>query len=52
MIKFSHSPDNILTKAVDLWSFGICILELANGKPPHRSSALRAMFTAGTVGKK
>eukprot|EP01087_Luapelamoeba_hula_P007663 TRINITY_DN1870_c2_g1_i5.p1 TRINITY_DN1870_c2_g1~~TRINITY_DN1870_c2_g1_i5.p1 ORF type:complete len:726 (+),score=157.07 TRINITY_DN1870_c2_g1_i5:1333-3510(+) len=36
--------------AVDIYSFAICILELANGQPPHRKSALKAMFIAGTTG--
>ncbi|KAK5575600.1 hypothetical protein RB653_006733 [Dictyostelium firmibasis] len=28
----------------DIWSFGICILELLFKKPPHRDSRLKAMF--------
>jgi serine/threonine protein kinase len=36
--------------AVDIWSFAICLLELANGEPPNRRSALKAMFVAGTEG--
>jgi len=36
--------------AVDIWSFAICLLELANGQPPNRKSALKAMFVAGTTG--
>jgi len=35
---------------VDIWSFAICLLELANGQPPNRKSSLRAMFIAGTEG--
>jgi serine/threonine protein kinase len=35
---------------VDVWSLGVCLMELANGKPPHSRSGFRAMFTAGTVG--
>lgn len=35
---------------VDIWSFAICLLELANGQPPNRKSSLKAMFTAGTEG--
>ena len=27
--------------AVDIWSFAICVLELANGQPPNRRSALK-----------
>ncbi|EAL72401.1 hypothetical protein DDB_G0270102 [Dictyostelium discoideum AX4] len=28
----------------DIWSFGICILELLFKKPPHRDSRMKAMF--------
>lgn len=34
----------------DLWSFAICLLELANGEPPNRKSPVRAMFLAATEG--
>jgi len=34
----------------DIWSFAICILELANKQPPHRKSSVRAMFVAATGG--
>ncbi|EGC35711.1 hypothetical protein DICPUDRAFT_151903 [Dictyostelium purpureum] len=34
----------------DIWSFAICLLELANGEPPHRKSSLTAMFTTATEG--
>jgi len=40
----------IYAHSVDIWSFAICLLELANGQPPNRRSALKAMFVAGTVG--
>lgn len=36
--------------AVDIWSFAICLMEVANGHPPNRRSSIKAMFTAGTVG--
>lgn len=26
---------------VDIWSFAICLLELANGQPPNRKSSLK-----------
>lgn len=35
---------------VDIWSFAICLLELANGAPPHEHSATKAMFIAATEG--
>mmetsp|Transcript_12630 Transcript_12630/g.14054 ORF Transcript_12630/g.14054 Transcript_12630/m.14054 type:complete len:472 (-) Transcript_12630:290-1705(-) len=34
----------------DIWSFGICMMELANGAPPCKSSSVLAMFTAATKG--
>lgn len=36
----------------DVWSLAICLLELANGKPPNRKSPIRAMFYAATEGIK
>jgi serine/threonine protein kinase len=32
----------------DVWSFGICIMEFANGVTPNRKSSLKAMFVAAT----
>jgi len=35
---------------VDIWSFGICLMEMANGHPPNRKSSFQAMFVAATTG--
>ena len=35
---------------VDIWSYAICIMELANGKLPYRKSSMLAMFKAATEG--
>ena len=35
---------------VDIWSFVICILELANQKPREKGNVKRAMFTTATRG--
>lgn len=35
---------------VDIWSYAICLMELANGTPPHEQSATKAMFIAATEG--
>jgi len=35
---------------VDIWSFGICLMEMANGHPPNRKSSFQAMFVAATCG--
>eukprot|EP01091_Cochliopodium_minus_P019252 TRINITY_DN8041_c0_g1_i2.p1 TRINITY_DN8041_c0_g1~~TRINITY_DN8041_c0_g1_i2.p1 ORF type:complete len:406 (+),score=81.11 TRINITY_DN8041_c0_g1_i2:149-1366(+) len=32
---------------VDIWSFAICLIELCEGEPPHRSSSIKAMFLTG-----
>lgn len=34
----------------DIWSYAICLMELANGRLPHRKSSLLAMFKAATEG--
>lgn len=31
----------------DVWSLGICLLELCHGHPPNRDNKLRALFLAG-----
>jgi len=36
--------------SVDIWSFAICLMEIANGHPPNRRSSIKAMFQAGTQG--
>lgn len=43
----NHEPHGI---SVDVWSFGICCMEMVNSHPPHHRSALRAMFVAATEG--
>ncbi len=37
------------TKA-DIWSFAVCILELALGTPPYYENKVKAMYMAATVG--
>jgi len=34
----------------DIWSLGVCLLELYLMGPPHSSSGVKCMFMAGTVG--
>jgi len=34
----------------DIWSFAICLMEMADKKPPHRKSRVKAMFISGTEG--
>eukprot|EP01133_Synstelium_polycarpum_P015920 gene15920-18924_t len=34
----------------DIWSFGVCLLEMMFKKPPHRESRLKAMFVNSTLG--
>jgi len=40
------------TYAVDIWSFAISLLEIANQRAPMMESAVKAMFTVGTEGVK
>jgi serine/threonine protein kinase len=51
---FWMPPEMILRKPhgllVDIWSFGICLMEIANGHPPNRKSSFKAMFVAATIG--
>jgi len=51
---FWMPPEMILRRPhgllVDMWSFGICVMEMANGHPPNRKSSIQAMFVAATVG--
>ncbi len=51
---FWMPPEMILNEPhsipADIWSFGICALELANGEAPNRKSSLKAMFTVATGG--
>lgn len=30
----------IIFRPVDVWSFGICCMEMANGHPPNRQSSI------------
>jgi len=34
----------------DIWSFGICCMEMANNHPPNRHSSISAMFVAAVHG--
>jgi len=47
-------PEMILEQphslAVDIWSLGVCILELYLREPPERDSSLKCMFTVGSKG--
>jgi serine/threonine protein kinase len=36
--------------SVDIWSFIVCMCELANQQPPNRRNVKRAMFLTATVG--
>jgi len=48
------SPEMILRKPhsypTDIWSFAVCLLELANHHAPNKDSYIRAMFTVATAG--
>jgi len=35
---------------VDIWSFGICLIEIANSQPPNSKSSIYAMLVAATIG--
>eukprot|EP01126_Amoeba_proteus_P054878 TRINITY_DN6773_c0_g3_i1.p1 TRINITY_DN6773_c0_g3~~TRINITY_DN6773_c0_g3_i1.p1 ORF type:complete len:241 (-),score=49.36 TRINITY_DN6773_c0_g3_i1:389-1111(-) len=43
----NHEPHGL---PVDVWSFGICCMEMVNCHPPHHRSTLRAMYVAATIG--
>lgn len=51
---FWMPPEMIQSKPhgfpADVWSFAICLIEMADKKPPNRKARLKAMFTTGTVG--
>eukprot|EP01100_Stratorugosa_tubuloviscum_P000775 TRINITY_DN1175_c2_g1_i1.p1 TRINITY_DN1175_c2_g1~~TRINITY_DN1175_c2_g1_i1.p1 ORF type:complete len:428 (-),score=179.62 TRINITY_DN1175_c2_g1_i1:156-1439(-) len=34
--------------SVDIWSFGICIIEMGNVEPPHASNPFKALFLCAT----
>eukprot|EP01119_Soliformovum_irregulare_P019522 TRINITY_DN619_c0_g1_i1.p1 TRINITY_DN619_c0_g1~~TRINITY_DN619_c0_g1_i1.p1 ORF type:complete len:554 (+),score=199.42 TRINITY_DN619_c0_g1_i1:14-1675(+) len=34
----------------DIWSFAICLIEMADKKPPHRKARIKAMFLSATEG--
>lgn len=35
---------------IDVWSLGICLIELANDHPPYHGDGIKAMFIAATKG--
>jgi len=35
---------------VDIWSLGVCLMELANGHAPNHKNSIKAMFVAATEG--
>jgi len=47
-------PEMILQQThgypADVWSMGVCVLEMFIGRPPHAPSSLRCMFKAATAG--
>mmetsp|Transcript_15120 Transcript_15120/g.22651 ORF Transcript_15120/g.22651 Transcript_15120/m.22651 type:complete len:504 (+) Transcript_15120:35-1546(+) len=36
--------------SADIWSFGVSLLELANGRPPNKENPFAAMFSVATKG--
>lgn len=51
---FWMSPEMILAKRhsypADVWSFGVCCIEMRDKKPPDRNSRIRCMFNYATSG--
>jgi len=55
-IPFWMPPEMIQCKPhgypADIWSFAICLIEMADKKPPNRKARIRAMFVSATEGLK